>query len=65
MPKLPDQPMSLRQLLRWAITPPQAYVVYLLAVVAVGGLSFYAGTLRPTKHPLSLVPPAASVPNTK
>lgn len=65
MPNPTDQPMSFSQLLRWAITPPQAYVVYLLAVVLVGGLSFYVGTLRPGKHPTGLVPPAAVAPQSK
>ena len=38
-----------RNLLRWAITPPQSYAVYFLALVLVAGLSFYAGSLKPKK----------------
>jgi hypothetical protein len=60
-----DQPLSFAGLLRWAITPPQAYVVYLLSVVLVGGLSFYVGTMKPNKHPSNLVPPAAMTPQSK
>src|SRR5439155_143991 len=30
---------------KWAITPPQSYLVYLVALVLVYVLSFYAGTL--------------------
>ena len=59
-----NQPRSLGGLLRWATTPPQAYVVYLLCVVLVGGLSFYVGTLRPKQHP-NLAPPPASAPKSK
>jgi hypothetical protein len=46
---------------RWAITPPQSYAVYLIALVLVWGLSFYAGMLRP-KTPTGLGPPPVSVP---
>lgn len=41
----------LRKIARWATTRPQAYGVYLLAVVLVWVLSFYAGTLKPKKPP--------------
>ena len=45
--------------------PPQAYVVYLLCVVLIGGLSFYVGTLKPrTPHGLA-PPPSASVPRSQ
>lgn len=64
MQNQPDQPISFGGLLRWAITPPQSYVVYFLCVVLVGGLSFYVGTLKPNRHP-SLVPPPASAPHSK
>jgi hypothetical protein len=46
---------------RWATTPPQSYAVYLIALVLVWGLSFYAGMLRP-KTPTGLGPPPVSVP---
>ncbi|WP_050627483.1 hypothetical protein [Bradyrhizobium viridifuturi] len=39
----------IRRLMRWAITPPQSYGVYLGGIILVYALSFYAGTLKP-KH---------------
>ena len=42
-------PGSFRRFARWATTPPQAYGVYLVALVLVWVLSFYAGTLKPKK----------------
>jgi hypothetical protein len=42
----PDTPKSF---FRWATTPPQAYVVYLLCLVLVYGLSFLAGSMKPKK----------------
>lgn len=48
---------------RWAITPPQSYAVYLLALFLVAGLSFYAGSLAP-KKPVGVGPaPVASPRN--
>jgi hypothetical protein len=38
-----------RSFARWAMTPPQSYAVYFLALVLVAGLSFYAGSLNPKK----------------
>jgi hypothetical protein len=49
---------SFRGLVQWAITPPQSYAVYLIALFLVAGLSFYAGSLRPNKK--SLVPPQST-----
>ena len=46
---------------RWATTPPQAYGVYLGAVVLVFLLSFYAGSLKPKKAP-DVAPPPATAP---
>ncbi|WP_407154516.1 hypothetical protein [Bradyrhizobium sp. STM 3557] len=42
---------SFKELVRWATTPPQAYLVYLIALILVWGISFYAGTLSPKKAP--------------
>ncbi len=56
-----NRPMSFREFVRWAITPPQAYAVYLIALFLVAGLSFYAGTLKP-KKPVGLGPPPVSAP---
>jgi hypothetical protein len=56
-----SRPMSSREFVRWAITPPQAYGIYLIALFLVAGLSFYAGTLKP-KKPVGLGPPPVSAP---
>jgi hypothetical protein len=53
---------AIRGFVKWAITPPQAYVVYLISLFLVAGLSFYVGSLRP-KKPVGLgPPPMVSVP---
>jgi hypothetical protein len=49
---------------RWAITPPQSYGVYLVCLFLVAGLSFYVGTLRPKKAP-GMGPPPISAPRTQ
>jgi hypothetical protein len=51
----------MRALFRWITTPPQAYVVYFVLIVAVGGLSFLAGTLKPKKT-FGLPPQSVSEP---
>ena len=56
-----DKPVGFQGLVQWAMTPPQAYMVYFVCLVLIGGLSFYAGTLKPKKVP-SAAPPAVSVP---
>jgi len=53
---------TLRGLWRWATTPPQAYVVYVLALIVVYGLSYLAGTLNPKKSGSPLSPPPVSTP---
>ncbi len=40
---------AFNRLVRWATTPPQAYGLYLGAVVLVLLVSFYAGTMKPKK----------------
>jgi hypothetical protein len=52
---------AIRRFVRWAMTPPQSYAVYFLALVLVAGSSFYAGSLAP-KTPGGLGPPPVSVP---
>ncbi|MDA9469532.1 hypothetical protein [Bradyrhizobium sp. CCBAU 53415] len=54
-------PRTLKGLLRWATTPPQAWGVYLLAILLVWLLSFYAGTLKPKKTP-DASPPTVTAP---
>jgi hypothetical protein len=56
-----DPVTPIRGFLRWAITPPQSYAVYLVCLFLVAGLSFYVGTLRP-KKPVGLGPPPISAP---
>ena len=51
----------LRDVVRWATTPPQAVAVYLICLILVAGLSFYVGTLKPNKA-IGLGPPPVSVP---
>ena len=53
-------PRTFKGLLRWVTTPPQAWGVYLLAVLLVWLLSFYAGTLKPKKTPDASPPPATA-----
>jgi hypothetical protein len=52
---------AIRGFVRWAIKPPQSYVVYLISLFLVAGLSFYVGSLRP-KKPVGLGPPPMSAP---
>jgi hypothetical protein len=40
---------AIRGFVRWSITPPQSYAVYLVCLFLVAGLSFYVGTLKPKK----------------
>jgi hypothetical protein len=51
----------IKGLVRWAMTPPQAYMVYLVCLFLVAGSSFYLGTLKPKKA-VGLGPPPVSVP---
>ncbi len=52
---------SFKRLFRWATTPPQSYAVYVVVLILVWLVSFYAGTLRP-KRADSLGPPPVSTP---
>ncbi|WP_284263072.1 hypothetical protein [Bradyrhizobium iriomotense] len=56
-----DRSGTFKSLARWATTPPQAYGVYLAAVVLVFLLSFYAGSLKPKKA-LEGGPPPVTAP---
>ncbi|MFL6790728.1 MAG: hypothetical protein ACJ8EE_06120 [Bradyrhizobium sp.] len=51
---------AVRNFVRWAITPPQSYAVYLVCLLLIFGLSFYAGTLKPKKAPPISAPPASA-----
>jgi hypothetical protein len=57
-----DKPVGFQGLVQWAMTPPQAYMVYFVCLVLIGGLSFYAGTMNPKKIP-SAPPPAVTAPH--
>jgi hypothetical protein len=50
---------AVRAFVRWSITPPQSYAMYVVCLFLITGLSYYAGTLNPKKtlH----VPPQSSV----
>nr|WP_213742122.1 hypothetical protein [Bradyrhizobium sp. dw_411] len=52
---------KIRNFVKWAITPPQSYAVYLVALFLVAGGSFYVGTLKPKKA-VGFGPPPVSVP---
>jgi len=54
-------PAGLKGLLRWAITPPQSYALYLIGLFLIFGLSYYAGTMKP-KHAVGIGPPPVSAP---
>jgi len=57
-----NQDTGIRGLWRWATTPPQAYVVYVLALILVWGVSFLAGTLNPKRTGSPMSPPPVSTP---
>lgn len=40
---------SLVKAIRWVTTPPQAYIIYLIAFLVVAFVSFYVGTLKPKR----------------
>ena len=50
-----------KRLFRWATTPPQSYAVYVVVLILVWLVSFYAGTLRPRRAD-SFGPPPVSTP---
>jgi hypothetical protein len=57
----PEPASAFKRIVQWAITPPQSYVVYLVSLFLIAGLSFYIGTLRP-KKPMGLGPPPITAP---
>jgi hypothetical protein len=58
----PTEDRSLRGFWKWATTPPQAYVVYVLALLLVWGISFLAGSLNPKRTGSGQTPPPVSAP---
>jgi hypothetical protein len=57
-----DPATSNKSFLRWAITPPQSYLIYLVCLIVIFVGSFYAGTLKP-KKPTGLGPPPMAAPS--
>jgi hypothetical protein len=55
-------PAAPKSFVQWAITPPQSYVIYLVALFLVAGLSFYAGSLKPNKS-VGMGPPPMAAPS--
>jgi hypothetical protein len=53
-----SRPRSFGDLVKWAITPPQSYAVYVIGLLLVYSLSYVAGTLNPKK---SVPPPQPAV----
>jgi hypothetical protein len=58
-----DNETGLRKLFRWAKTPPQVYVAYLVGLILVWMVSFYAGTLNPRKGQNPAPPPVSAPRN--
>ncbi len=57
------QPGPFRRFVRWATTRPQAYGVYLICLVLVWLVSFYAGTLNPRNATVIGSPPVSAPRN--
>ncbi len=56
----PNPTVPPKNWVQWAMTPPQSYAVYLVALFLVATTSFYVGTLRP-KKPMGLGPAPAPI----
>ena len=56
-----NQTTTIRGFVRWATTLPQSIAVYFVCLVLIGGLSFYAGTMKPKKS-VGVAPPQVSAP---
>lgn len=51
---------GIKRLWRWLSRPPQVYVFYLVALLVVWMVSFYAGTLSPRKTVTPMQPPVSA-----
>lgn len=51
---------GIKRLWRWLGRPPQVYVFYLVALLVVWMVSFYAGTLNPRKTVAPMQPPVSA-----
>jgi hypothetical protein len=54
-------PPDKKNVLQWAIAPPQSYALYLAALILIFVSSFYIGTMKP-KNAVGLTPPPVSAP---
>ncbi len=45
---------------QWATTRPQVYVLYVVALILIWAISFYAGTLNPRKSGGQIPPPVSA-----
>lgn len=54
-------PAGLKGILRWAITPPQSYAIYLIGLFLMFGLSYFVGTMKP-KNAVGMGPPPVTAP---
>jgi hypothetical protein len=61
MTKDAEQQGQMSQLWQWIKSPPQVYVFYLVGLILVWMVSFYAGTLNP-KRGTGFGPPPVSAP---
>ena len=52
---------KIRNFVKWAITPPQSYGMYVVCLFLITGLSYYAGTLNPKKT-LHAAPQSTALP---
>ncbi|WP_084306001.1 hypothetical protein [Bradyrhizobium sp. ARR65] len=55
-----DPESGFRRRWRWLTTPPQVYVLYLVGLIVVWMVSFYAGTLNPRKTVTPIAPPVSA-----
>jgi hypothetical protein len=53
--------VAIREFVRWSITPPQSYAMYVVCLFLITGLSYYAGTLNPKKT-LHVAPQSTALP---
>jgi hypothetical protein len=54
---------GIRHWTRWATTRPQAYLTYLIALILIWLVSYYAGTLNPKKAPPPAMPGPVIAPH--
>ncbi len=60
MDKRTEPESGLKRLWQWLSKPPQVYVFYLVALILVWMVSFYAGTLNPRKTVTPMQPPVSA-----